>query len=73
MQTIKVPWYMTGSQLLSLRYKATIPNATEEPNSHSKKKSQAIILAQTRMQNTLADAGSYTKVCKMAKSSSCCC
>lgn len=74
MQTIKVPWNLSGSQLLSLCYEAALPNATEEPNSHSNylKKSQAIVLAQTRMKQTLADAGSYSKASEMARSSSCC-
>lgn len=74
MKTIKVPWYLAGSQLLSLCYEAALPNATEEPNSHSNypKKSQPIVFAQTRMQQTLADAGSYSKTSKMGKSSNCC-
>lgn len=47
MQTVKVPWNLSGSQLLSLCYEAALPNATEEPNSHSNypKKSQAIVLS----------------------------
>lgn len=47
MKTIKVPWYLAGSQLLSLCYEAALPNATEEPNSHSNypKKSQPIVFA----------------------------